>query len=787
VAKKPGKQLPANGAGRLVVLRTLSGEIAVVAGAKAATLVKLAQKWMYILRNRSRWTSDEDAVAAVEEQALEDVGELGIDTALKEALPRSSHIEVEVVDAHDSGDKCTAGEHAAAVFPWEFVLSAATSTMGRSEPLLVTRLLRREALPALPPIRPSSFFFLQSDPGRLDGFYSFESERARLKAATGPVSWRLSDSDTLSRIQQRLSRQTPHAIHISGIDNHQAARIIDDFYNEDAVKKRVGPHGPEDGMLVRGVEIPEEPVPFYTLAAHVVSPAMRPWLVTCNLYYSSRIAEELVRHGAYGAMGFQDEINDELAELFFQEFYRCWLTEADAGDLPSAFGHAWRMLRERSDELFGTGVVLWLGRSAFERTRPAMRAVEDEDDAEPALPRLPTAAERTSTRLLPIDQVLQVEMKAPDAVNYSLLHNARPFLEKLTLSKLVEHSLDEVSVVVDLNVGDGSYPFRHTEALLTTSQRSLADLVQVPLTAPLLRSLRERVHSTLYACVKWDNRVAYEETRSVTLLPVDEWLDDTDQNPWLPSFILPRDPAVGRIISVARRHLVTLLDDSGAGFDGYQSIDNSLSDPAENVDLQVQAIWAALVHEFKIMYINPPPAYAKRTQRLRTPSEVVASNSGTCVDLALLLAGCLEYIDVYPVIVLLSGHAFVGYWRNSDHHDKFRRVNLVPASVGLEVGAFSSRSNVALVDPYGWRLGKQQYSEIRQYQRQDQLRFLEATGLCFDFSFAEAMEEGAANLRSPSDFDSLLDVRLARSATPAVTPLPILSMLSSHADEPRTR
>ena len=41
----------------------------------------------------------------------------------------------------------------------------------------------------------------------------------------------------------------------------------------------------------------------------------------------------------------------------------------------------------------------------------------------------------------------------------------------------------------------------------------------------------------------------------------------------------------------------------------------------------MQAIWAALVHEFKILDINPPPAYAKRTQRLRTPSEVVASNS----------------------------------------------------------------------------------------------------------------------------------------------------------------
>jgi hypothetical protein len=53
---------------------------------------------------------------------------------------------------------------------------------------------------------------------------------------------------------------------------------------------------------------------------------------------------------------------------------------------------------------------------------------------------------------------------------------------------------------------------------------------------------------------------------------VDEWVDDTD-NPWLPSFVLPRDPAVLKIISSSRRYLVGITDDSAAGFDGYQAVD----------------------------------------------------------------------------------------------------------------------------------------------------------------------------------------------------------------------
>ena len=79
-----------------------------------------------------------------------------------------------------------------------------------------------------------------------------------------------------------------------------------------------------------------------------------------------------------------------------------------------------------------------------------------------------------------------------------------------------------------------------------------------------------------------------------------------------------------------------------------------------------------------------------------------------------------------------------------------------------------------LVDRYHWRLAEQQFAEIRLHARKDKLRFLEATGLCFGYSFAEALEEGSANLGSRSDFDSLLDIRLARLAEPAVTPLPIL-------------
>jgi hypothetical protein len=213
--------------------------------------------------------------------------------------------------------------------------------------------------------------------------------------------------------------------------------------------------------------------------------------------------------------------------------------------------------------------------------------------------------------------------------------------------------------------------------------------------------------------------------------------------------------------------LIGIEDDPAAGFDGYQS------DQA-GVDSQVQAIWTALVNEYRFQYINPPPAYSDQTQRLRTPSDIVVSNSGTCIDLALLLASCLEYVDIYPVVVLLEGHAFAGYWRSDTTYEEFATVGRVPAEVPPAGSPLARLADVRLVEPYGWRLTKLHYDEIMEYVTSGDLVMLEATLLTSASSFAESKKEGRANMRSRDEFDSLLDIKLARSAKPAVTPLPII-------------
>ena len=752
----------------------------------SAPLQRLAEEWTYILRSRTRWADDADLRLNVRERALMDLEGVGVRVAFIKKLAQGQHVEVELhpwdaADAHQN-----AVHEAAADVPWEYLLSAATRGVGRFHTMLITRLFRNGSR-AVFPEPPEQVLFVESSPGRFEDFYEFNQERDRIRAAIGAdgrggdagkpqAHMKVSPTESVGDIKKIVRKTKWDVLHVSGLDTHQALWYLDTLYDElktekPAVwRKIVDPQDRvRDGMILRESNVAELPVPYDDLATVLIDAARPPRLVTLNLYYSgARIAREMVARGARAALGFLDEIDDDLAERFFQAFYWEWCRPANGYAISRAFVGAWTKMK--SERMHGTAIVIWMGVSVFDEYK-----VTGETVAAPAAPtetRLQRLARLGGT---PMAGLLQVQIDVPDEVNYSLLHNDRSLLERLTLTKLVTDPLEDIKVEVELNLGSQNYPYRCTYTVVDEPQVEVGRRIRIPLTATLPRSLRERVISTLYVKVTCGDRTALEETKRVVLIPVDEWVDDTENNPWLPSFVLPRDPAVLKIIDSSRRYLIGIEDDPAAGFDGYQSVDEDAENPTALVDAQVQALWTALVNEYRLQYINPPPAYSEQSQRLRTPSDILTSNTGTCIDLALLLASCLEYIDIYPVVVLLSGHAFVGYWRSEEAHDAFVEVLHVPAEVPPVGSALARLGGDRLVEQFGWRLTRLHYDEIMEYVTSGDLVMLEATYLTGAWSFADAMKEGRANMRSRREFDSLLDIRLARSAAPPVTPLPIIN------------
>ncbi len=100
---------------------------------------------------------------------------------------------------------------------------------------------------------------------------------------------------------------------------------------------------------------------------------------------------------------------------------------------------------------------------------------------------------------------------------------------------------------------------------------------------------------------------------------------------------------------------------------GYQG------DP-DNVDKQVEALYQSL-KEWQITYINSVIDYGspagQATQRTRLPRESIAGRAANCVDGAVLMASLLEGSSLNAALVLVPGHAFVG-WETWDGSDEWK-------------------------------------------------------------------------------------------------------------------
>ncbi len=176
------------------------------------------------------------------------------------------------------------------------------------------------------------------------------------------------------------------------------------------------------------------------------------------------------------------------------------------------------------------------------------------------------------------------------------------------------------------------------------------------LNAGLLLQLSEAIRATvtLRATAEGMNGGdAAERVLPVELLARNEWGGAVAMPELLATFTLPNDPAVSRLIKASS----DVLRRGGRpdGIEGYQSKSRT------RVHELASAIWSA-VASLRLTYAEPPTSFEWQGQKVRSPSQILETGLGTCLDTALLFAAVLEQAGLYPVIVVTRGHAFAGVW-----------------------------------------------------------------------------------------------------------------------------
>lgn len=743
----------------------------------------LAMRLRYVVANRGRITDNtRDELEDLVEQEIREILEgqpicEELDRHLK-GIGVAGAVEVEIPFTSEGVG------WAARMMPWENVLGLMTRRHRSREPLLVVRYLnksdrQKQGVKAGHSLE-KSLLVVQSGPGYLSDRYHLTEECEQVRDGYEDASttlWARSvllPNPTLEGLQEAANGSILGA-HLAGVC---AASVMQEqdfqmFQLQD--KERFEKRPIPDGFIMRSgstetISVAGRSVhPIYRVVGGIeMARALRGkrdrkdalQLVSFSSNFSApRLAALAIGFGAARhAIGIQDTVSEEQSGHFFGGFYSDW-QGGGSEDILKAFFRSRRNLARDYDLVSAASFVLWSSESLLGNLA---KVVEEKSKTE--APKVKPA---------PVDDAdpyISYWVKPVTRLNYSLLHNDQPLFEQFSVLKVKSGQIKPLAVEVSLDTGGqlGRAVCRVTlPSKFSKYVYRLADRIRLPLVADLMRSCQESVRTNLHVRLTCGEEVLLENNYPVRVLPADEWRDDGRDHCWLPSFVLPRDNAVLKIFEHAQRCLRILADDCDAAFDGYQRVAPGASNPWEAVDLQVKAIWAAIQHDLKIQYFNPPPSYGTSSQRLRTPSQILQGSSATCIDISLLFCACLEFAGIYPVIFLIEGHAFPGYWRSEQawwEMVSFSRALRLANQAGL------SENVVVAGASKGWMLeGEMAFSEIISYVEDGTLVPFEATYATVGRRLLDALEEAPQNLNAAT-FDCMVDIWSAR--VQRVTPLP---------------
>lgn len=775
-----------------VVLQTRAGEVCRIKCGPA--LQEFAMRWHYIVRERHRWIDDPTALDRQSDRVRRGLKTLGVQN---KHLQRISGL-VQISVPGSAKDRYWESR----ILPWEHVLATATKPFRKDANLLVMRHLRTGRKPRKR--KPASLAIIESAPGKLSGARDFSAERRFVTSSlceleSSQHTPRVFCNPSFDQLATGLAHQSPDVIHLSGIDCRTGRRLMGG-----------DTEGARDGVYLADESGEAKEYRAEDISELLNAGAVNPLVVGFNCWDSgARLAPMTVSAGASYAVGIQHTFDQAVAEIFFQQFYRL-AVESNWNTL-AAFDGAFDAVRPMRERIRGSSLILWSADSLMTTTvlqsLDAFRQMKRMPKAPADVSRIKSEADPTVHR---IDDLLQVSIQPKLTLNYSSLHNGENVFDQMTFRLNPERfsessssssgkltSLRDVEIRAELHVGAETFPFRSRLNLSASQLRydltlnraerfrggsgnstAQTPAIHLPLTAKLFGTIKERIQTSLLVDVTWHQQVLYRQTHPIWLSPADQWTLSDDQLGWLPSFVQPRDPAIARTIHRSGHYLGCLADRPDAGFDGYQSFDSNhpQQDQWEGVDLQVRSIWSTLLFDEDLRYINPPPSYVDFTQRLRSPSETLDGGCGTCVDLAILVAACLEWVEIHPVLFLLHGHVFVGYWKDLVAYHQFQDV----LADGLRKDEHSGPRHSGLdLSDYRWTprwvSDGNAYAEIKSYVDRGKLIPLETVALTRGQGFRKAIDAGRKHFykHRSRNFRAMIDLVSARKED-SVTPIPFV-------------
>jgi hypothetical protein len=250
---------------------------------------------------------------------------------------------------------------------------------------------------------------------------------------------------------------------------------------------------------------------------------------------------------------------------------------------------------------------------------------------------------------------IRVEAVVQAAVNLALIHNEVPLVQAVTITNNSARPLADMMVTLNLD-GRGialaePWSSTSTEPIPSGGHLRWDTFAGFAPSYEHLANLDESHPATLTLSVSKTWGADVRLTVPVQVLAHNEWLNSRVFFESLAAFVQPNTRAVSTVLDTAAEILREHTDD--AGLTGYQQ-------GPERASLTAAAIYEAL-RTRGIRYVVPPASFEDSGQKVRTTAQVLEQRFGTCIDLSVTYAACLEQAGLHPMLWLINGHAFTGY------------------------------------------------------------------------------------------------------------------------------
>ena len=247
---------------------------------------------------------------------------------------------------------------------------------------------------------------------------------------------------------------------------------------------------------------------------------------------------------------------------------------------------------------------------------------------------------------------VRLETDALPVINYALERNGVAPIRSVTIENGTNGVLENLELTITAQPEFARPVTRHIE-LLNPGQRLTIAAPAPEIDGGYLATLTEQISGRFQLRLEKEGEVLASEDVQTTVLAFDQWHGIHNYPELLASFVTPNHPQLAQIIARATEYLGKWTGDTS--MDGYQSRDPN------RVLSQAGAIFTAL-KEQAIAYAVPPASFQQSGQRVRLCDVVLQQKLGTCLDLSLLYASCLEAVGLHPLLIVTAGHIFVGLW-----------------------------------------------------------------------------------------------------------------------------